>query len=149
VPSWLRGGRGGSGNSTVAAASLVVEAAAWQKRNKSGLSTGKAVATGRMTDCVLSLSICAAVAAGWTPDCALPSLVFPNRLFVWRRRWTGRTADCVSSSSAGKVVTTGRMTDCVLLLSICAAVAAGWMPDCALPSLCGDCLFAWRRQWGG
>ncbi len=55
--SWLRGGRGGSGNSTVAVASLVVEAAAWQKRNKSGLSAGKAVATGQMTDCVLLLSI--------------------------------------------------------------------------------------------
>ncbi len=70
--SWLRGGRGGGGNSTVAVASLVVEAAAWRKRDKSGLSAGKAVAMGRMTDCVLSLSIRTAVAAGWTPDCALP-----------------------------------------------------------------------------
>jgi hypothetical protein len=25
--------------------------------------------TGQMTDCVLLLSICAAVAAGWTPGC--------------------------------------------------------------------------------
>ncbi len=72
--SWLCGGRGGGGDSTVAAASLVVEAAAWRKRNKSGLSAGKAVAMGQMTDCVLSLSIHVAVAAGWTPDCALPSL---------------------------------------------------------------------------
>ncbi len=52
MQSWLRGGRGGGGHSTVAAASLVVEAAAWQKRNKSGLSSGKAVATRWMTDCV-------------------------------------------------------------------------------------------------
>ncbi len=74
MQSWLRGGRGGGGDSTVAVASLVVEVAAWRKRNKSRLSAGEAVATGRMTDCVLSLSICAAVAAGWTPDCALPSL---------------------------------------------------------------------------
>ncbi len=74
MQSWLCGGRGGGGNSTVAAASLVVEAAAWWKHDKSGLSAGEAVATGRMTDCVLSLSICAALAAGWTPDCALPSL---------------------------------------------------------------------------
>ncbi len=72
--SWLCGGRGGGGNSTVVAASLVVEAATWQKRDKSGLSAGKAVAMGQMTDCVLSLSIRAVVAAGWTPDCALPSL---------------------------------------------------------------------------
>ncbi len=146
--SWLRGGRGGDGNSTVTAASLVMEAAAWRKQDKNGLSAGKAVATGRMTDCVLSLSIRAAVAAGWTPDCALPSLC-PDCLFAWRRRWTGRTTDCVLSSSAGKVVTTGRMTDCVLLLSIRAAVAAGWTPDCTLPSLCGDRLFAWWRRWGG
>ncbi len=72
--SWLRGGRGGGNNSTVAAASLVVEVAAWQKRNKSGLSAGKAVGTRWMTDCILSLSICVAVAAGWMPDCALPLL---------------------------------------------------------------------------
>ncbi len=72
--SWLHGGRSGGGDSTVAAASLVMEAAAWRKRDKSGLFAGKAVVTGRMTDCVLSLSISAAVAAGWTPDCALPSL---------------------------------------------------------------------------
>ncbi len=52
----------------------MVEAAAWQKRNKRGLSAGKAVAMGWMTDCVLSLSIRAAVAVGWMPDCALPSL---------------------------------------------------------------------------
>jgi hypothetical protein len=52
VQSWLRGGRGGGSNSTVVAASLVVEAAAWRKHNKSGLSAGKAVATGQMTDCV-------------------------------------------------------------------------------------------------
>jgi hypothetical protein len=52
VRSWLHGGRGGGSNSTVAAASLVVEVAAWQKRDKSGLSAGKAVATGQMTDCV-------------------------------------------------------------------------------------------------
>ncbi len=64
MQSWLGGGRGGGGSSTVAVASLVVEAAAWQKRNKSGLSAGKAVATGWMTDCVLSLSIRVAVAAG-------------------------------------------------------------------------------------
>jgi hypothetical protein len=56
VQSWLRGGRGGGGNSTVAAASLVVEAAAWWKCNKSRLSAGKAVATGRMTDCVCHYS---------------------------------------------------------------------------------------------
>ncbi len=74
VQSWLHGGRGGSGDSTVAVASLVVEAEAWRKRDKSGLSAGKAVATGRMTDCVLLLSIRTAVAAGWTPGCALPSL---------------------------------------------------------------------------
>ncbi len=74
VQLWLRGGRGGGGDSTVVAASLVVEVAAWRKRDKSGLSAGEAVARGRMTDCVLSLSIRAAVAAGWTPDCALPSL---------------------------------------------------------------------------
>ncbi len=74
MQSWLRGGRGGGGNSTVAAASLVVEAAAWRKCNKSGLSAGEAVATGQMTDCVLSLSIPMAVAAGWTPDCTLSSL---------------------------------------------------------------------------
>jgi hypothetical protein len=148
VQSWLRGSRGGGGNSTVAAASLVVEATAWQKRDKSRLSAGKAVAMGRMTDCVLSLSICMAVAAGWTPDCALPS-VCRDHLFAWRRRWTGRMTDFVSSLSAGKVVTTGRMTDCVLLSSICAAVVAGWSPDCALPSLCRDRLFAWWRRWGG
>ncbi len=64
MQSWLRGGRGGGGDSTVAAVSSVVEAAAWRKCDKSGLSAGKAVATGRMTDCVLSLSICAAVVAG-------------------------------------------------------------------------------------
>ncbi len=52
MQSWLRGGRGGGSNSTVVAASLVVEAAAWRKHNKSGLSAGKAVATGQMTDCV-------------------------------------------------------------------------------------------------
>ncbi len=63
MQSWLHGGRDGGGNSTVAAASLVVEAAAWRKRDKSGLSAVKAVATGQMTDCVLSLFICAAVAA--------------------------------------------------------------------------------------
>ncbi len=81
MQSRLRGSRGGGGDSTVAAASLVlVEAAAWQKRNKSDLSAGKAVATGRMTDCVLSFSIRAAVVAGWTPDCALPSLC-RDRLF--------------------------------------------------------------------
>ncbi len=74
MQSWLRGGRGGGGDSTVAAASLVVEVAAWRKHNKRGLSVGKAVATGQMTDCVLSLSIYAAMAAGWTPDCALPLL---------------------------------------------------------------------------
>ncbi len=81
MQSWLHGGRGGGSDSTVAVASLVVEAAAWRKRNKSGLSAGKAVVTGRMTDCVLSLSICTAVAAGWTPDCALPSLC-RNRLIA-------------------------------------------------------------------
>ncbi len=74
MQSWLGGGRGGGGDSIVAATSLVVEAAAWWKRNKSGLSAGKELAMGRMTDCVLSLSICVAVVAGWTPDCALPSL---------------------------------------------------------------------------
>ncbi len=84
VQSWLRGSRGGGGNSTVAAASLVVEVAAWWKRDKSGLSAGEAVAMGPMTDCVLSLSIRAAVAAGWTPDCALPSLC-RDCLFVWQR----------------------------------------------------------------
>ncbi len=57
VQSWLRGGRGGDGNSTVAVASLVVDAAAWRKRDKSRLSAGKAVATGRMTDCVLHYPI--------------------------------------------------------------------------------------------
>ncbi len=36
---WLRGGRGGGSDSTVAVASLVVEVAAWQKRNKSGSSS--------------------------------------------------------------------------------------------------------------
>ncbi len=81
MQSWLRGDRGGGGDSTIAAASLVVEAAAWRKRDKSGLSAGEAVATGRMNDCVLSLSIRAAVAAGWTPDCALPSLC-RDRLFA-------------------------------------------------------------------
>ncbi len=81
VQSWLRGGRGGGGDSTVAAASLVVEAVAWRKPDKSRLSAGKAMATGRMTDCVLSLSIRTGVAAGWTPDCALPSLCC-NRLFA-------------------------------------------------------------------
>ncbi len=85
MQSWLRGGKGSAGNSTVAAASLVVKAAAWQKRDKSGLSSGKAVAMGRMTDCVLSLSIRAAVAAGWTSDCALP-LLCRDCLFTWRRR---------------------------------------------------------------
>ncbi len=70
----LRGGRGGGSNSTVAAASLVVEAADWWKRDKSRLSAGKTVAMGQMTDCVLSLSICMVVVAGWTPDCALQSL---------------------------------------------------------------------------
>ncbi len=146
--SWLRGSRGGGSDSIVAVASLVVEAAAWRKRNKSGLSAGEVVATGRMTDCVLSLSIRVAVAVGWTPDCALPSLCC-NCLFACWWRWTGQTTDCVLSSSAGEVVMTGRMTDCVLLSSIRAAVAAGWTPDCALPSLCRDCLFAWRRRWGG
>ncbi len=72
--SRLHGGGGGGGNSTVAAARLVVEAAVWQKRNKSRLSAGKAVAMGRMTDCVLSLPIRTVVAAGWMPDCALPLL---------------------------------------------------------------------------
>ncbi len=81
MQSWLRDGRGGGGESTVAAASLVLEAAAWRKHNKSGLSAGKAVATGQMTDCVLSLSICAAVAAGSMPDCTLPSLC-RDHLFV-------------------------------------------------------------------
>ncbi len=81
MESWLRGGRGGGGNSTVAVASLVVEVAAWRKCNKRGLSTGEAVAMGRMTDCVLSLSICMAVAAGWMPDCTLPFLCC-NHLFV-------------------------------------------------------------------
>jgi hypothetical protein len=81
IQSWLRGGRGGGGDSTVAAASLVVEAAAWQKRDKRGLSTGKVMAMGRMTDCVLSLSICTAVAAGWMPDCALP-LLYHDRLLA-------------------------------------------------------------------
>ncbi len=81
MQSWLRGGRGGGGNSTVAAASLVVEAAAWRKRDKSGLSAGEAVATGWMTDCIFSLSIHVAVAIGRTPDCALPSLC-RNHLFA-------------------------------------------------------------------
>ncbi len=81
MQSWLRGGRGGGSDSTVAAASLVVEAAAWRKRDKSRLSAGNAVAMGRMTDCVLSSSICSAVAAGWTPDCALP-LLCCDRLFA-------------------------------------------------------------------
>ncbi len=80
MQSWLRGGRGGGGDSTVAAASLVVEAAAWRKHDKSGLSAGKSVTTGWMTDCVLSLSI-VVVVAGWTPDCALPSLCH-DRLFA-------------------------------------------------------------------
>jgi hypothetical protein len=92
VRSWLRGGRGGNGNSTVAAASLVVEAAAWRKCNESRLSTGKAVATGQMTDCVLSLSIRVAVAAGWMSDCILP-LLCHDCLFAWRWRWTGQTTD--------------------------------------------------------
>ncbi len=78
--SWLRGGRGGGGNSTVAVTSLVVEAAAWGKRDKSGLSAGEGVAMRQMTDYVLSLSIRVAVGAGRTPDCALPSLCC-NRLF--------------------------------------------------------------------
>ncbi len=81
MQSWLRGSRGGGGDNIVAAASLVVEAAAWRKCDKSRLSAGKAVATGRMTDCVLPLSICAAVAAGWMPDYALPSLC-RDRLFA-------------------------------------------------------------------
>jgi hypothetical protein len=81
VRSWLHGGRGGGGNSTVEAASLVAEGAAWWKQDKSGLSAGKAVAIGRMTDCVLSSSICTAVAEGWMPDCTLPSLCH-DHLFV-------------------------------------------------------------------
>ncbi len=41
----------------------------WTTGCVSSSSAGKVVMTGPMTDCVLLLSICAAVAAGWSPDC--------------------------------------------------------------------------------
>ncbi len=39
MQSWLSGGRGDGGDSMVAAASLVVEVAAWRMRDKSGSSS--------------------------------------------------------------------------------------------------------------